>query len=78
MTSVPDRVQEDDLVAGRQSEDLAVLGHLHAANLLRGVEAPDLIPSGGVPHPDRLVIAAAHQGLVVGCVHHLEEEGEEI
>ena len=72
MTELPDRVQEDDLVAGRYSEDLAVLGHLHAADLLRSVEAPDLGPGGGVPHPDRLVVAAAHQRLVVGGVPHLD------
>ena len=61
-------------MAGRQGEDLAVPGHLHAADLVRGGEAPDLGPGGGVPHPHRLVVAAAHQRLVVGGVHHLDTE----
>ena len=54
-TELPDRVEEDDLVAGRQGEDLAVPGHLHAANLVRGGEAPDLGPGGGVPHPHLVI-----------------------
>ena len=72
MNQLPDRVKENDFVAGRQGEDLAVPGHLHAANLVRGCEFPDLRPGGGVPHPDSFVIAAADQRLVVGGVHHLD------
>ena len=66
-------VEEDDLVSGGHGEDLPVPGHLHAPDLVRGHEAPDLAPGGGVPHPHSLVIAAAHQLLVVRSVHHLSK-----
>ena len=59
-------------MTGSKSEDLSVLGHLIlAADLVCGDEALDLPAGGGVPHADCLVVAAAHQLLVVGGVHHL-------
>ena len=60
---LPDIVQDDYHVGGRQDEDLAVPRTLPIADLLWGHEAPDVGPSSSFPHTNCRLVTKAHRHL---------------